>query len=99
MKEAAISLKRWMDKQALRLHERKEGRERIKIEWSKDWIMPLIVYENLIDQYSLEYFQRQLEYMVKYQKEFDEGKGKKGVDKPEAFLRNACKENYALTKI
>jgi len=74
MKEAAIALKAWIDTQASAKRSRKEGTYRTEVEWGNSWVIPLTIYENLIEQHGLEYFQRQLEYMVSRQKKFDEGK-------------------------
>lgn len=88
-KQAARSLKEWLDKEA--------GKQRSKhsIPWGDKWIIPLYVYERLIKKHGIKYFQEQLDYMVRLQKDFDRGTNKKPINNPEVYLKRACKENYA----
>ena len=94
-KEAAISLKNWLDKESCKNRTRKTGTYREEIVWGEQWIIPIDVFEKLIQKYGITYFQDQLRNMTSAQKSFDEGKSKRAVDNPERFLYKACRENYA----
>ena len=94
--EAALSFKSWLDTQAYVERKRKIGNHYETIQWGNDWIIPMKLFENLIDKYGLKYVGEQIQYMFRSQKAFDLGKSKKGVEKPEAFLRKSCEQNWAL---
>tara|TARA_R110000868_G_scaffold136519_4_gene349511 strand:+ start:549 stop:1340 length:792 start_codon:yes stop_codon:yes gene_type:complete len=97
--EAAESLKACVDRDAYKDRQRKTINEKntyyTDIQWGIDWIIPKETYEYLIHTHGINYFRAQLNYMANFQNEFDQGKGKKGVDKPETFLKLACDKNYA----
>jgi hypothetical protein len=96
--EAAKSLKDWVDREAHKKRKRKitQGHHE-EVAWGQSWIFPTEIYQFLIDKYGFKYFQDQLNYMIQVQKDFDSGIGNKGIDKPESFLKKACKDNYAAT--
>jgi len=94
-KDAARSLKAWMDREALKSRMCKVGGCPREEQFGQDWIIPLDVYEKLIHKNGIAYFKDQIEHMLKKQKIYFSGKSKKEVNNPEAFLRSACKDNYA----
>jgi hypothetical protein len=94
-KEAAKALSKWIYNEAHRERKRKVGRCYDTVTWGNLWIMPIQIYEKLIFRHGVKYFQSQLEYMHREQMDFDKGINKKGIDKPEAYLKRACKDNYA----
>lgn len=96
--EAALALKTWLDTQADVERRRKIGSHYDKITWGNDWKIPLKVFQTLIEKYGIKYVDQQIQYMFMYQRDFDSAKGKKGVDKPESFLRKSCEHDWALAK-
>ncbi len=94
-KEAAKSLKDWLDKEAFKERRRKTGRYYEDVQWGESWIIPLHVFEMLIVKYGLIYFKEQLENMHRQQMDFDKGTSKKPIGKPETVLKMSCKNNYA----
>lgn len=100
-KEAAQSLKTWMDKEAnktIKIKDKYGGEDHKKL--GDDWIFPIELYEQKISEYGIAYFQDQLHYTISKQKSFFNGKSKKGIDLPETYLRRSCNDNYAeSTKI
>lgn len=97
-RKQAIPCKAWLDKHSQVTRKRKVGRENQEITWGRDWILPIELFESLISKYGYKYFEDQMNYMVKLQIEFDQGKRKKNIDNPNSFLRKACQENWALSK-
>jgi hypothetical protein len=95
IKKAAEAIKAWMDTQAMLPRQRKIGRHYDEVIWGKSWIIPLKVYQSLIQKYGFDYFQDHLTYMVTKQTQFDSGIRKNNIDIPETYLKKACKENYA----
>ncbi len=93
-KEAALSMKTWMDKEAYKIRKYKYE----EIQFGEDWIFTIDLYELLINRHGIEYFQGQILHMAKTQNDFYKGKVKKQVENPERFLRMACKNNYADIK-
>lgn len=96
-KEAAESLKAWVDQQATKERKRKIGNHREDVVWGQPWIWPLSTYQSLIAKYGIDYFQDQLNYMIQKQYQFDKGIRKASIDIPETYLKKACAENYAST--
>jgi hypothetical protein len=94
-REAAKSLKDWLDKEAFKERRRKSGRYYEDVQWGDAWIIPLHVFEMLIVKYGLIYFKEQLENMHRQQMDFDKGISKKTIGKPETVLKMSCKNNYA----
>lgn len=94
-KEAAKSLKEWMDKEANKIRQRKEAYSWIEDKFGPDWIIPLESYENLIRKYGISYFDDQLKHMLDVQKRYFSGKAKNPINAPEIYLRKCCKENFA----
>lgn len=93
--EAAVALKTWLDKEAIKIRKRKEGSYCDEQTFGQDWIIPLEIYENLIHKYGIPYFESQLKLMTERQKKFLSGFSKKGIDIPERYLSIACSKNYA----
>jgi len=94
-KEAARSLKEWLDKESFKTRSRKSGRSYENIQWGNLWVIPLNIFEMLIAKYGLLYFKEQLENMHRQQMDFDKGISKKPILKPETVLKMSCKNNYA----
>lgn len=94
----AKSIKEWLDREASRPRQRKQGRQRIPIYWHSRWFIPLQKFEFLIRKYGSNYVLDQAAYMVRAQVDFDEGRRtmmKTEIQIPESFLSSACNDNYA----
>ena len=98
IKEAAKSFKEWIDKEADKKRKRKIGNHYEDVEWGISWIIPIEVYENNMAKHGVDYFRCQLDYMIRTQIDFDKGKAKKPIDRPETYLNLACSRNYAEAK-
>ena len=101
-KEAAKSMKKWLDQEAIKKRKRKIRNGKLgsyfeETEWGDLWILPVELFEALIDIYGIAYFQDQLNHMVREQNLHDQAKKTRGVDIPETFLKLACERNYALS--
>lgn len=97
-KENAKKCKDWLDAERVKIRKLKVGTHTEEYSWGSDWNIPLKTYEALITKYGYEYFVEQINYMCKMQGQFELGKSKKNINNPEAYLRKACAENYALSK-
>jgi len=97
--EAAQSLKNCLDKNAFLIRSRKIGNHREDFQWGKSWVIPLRVYETLINIYGAPYVDEQFRELMRKQKLCDEGLSDKPVRMPETALKMACKDNWASAEI
>jgi actin-related protein len=98
IQEQAKEVKSWLDKQAMIERKRITGPYSETTIWGETWILPINLFENLIRKWGPKYFYEQLNYMCRHQLDFDKGKGKKSIVKPDCFLIKACNENFANAK-